>query len=321
MIGTNEEAEIHARLLKQYKGTIEESVEDETHEAVTDNTPKTILYKRSEVSETVSGQSEIPPVYSESTVKPQVSTESTIKPPVTNQQPNQSIEEAKKDIETMLKSNVDLHDKEEYATLLLWDFAGDEEFYHTHQTFLSPDAIYLVVTKLNEADDKNAKDNIQMDSDRFRRIQKDSDIYSENIQNDSKCGYPYKTLNHENKRLLLKMKLECLNNVPKLVGVAWEEGFFFLQFFNVNDQSGKQVIVNPLTMTSCVGSHFECGIWYRSHHTSTDVIITLDRNQNLNVWDRYSTDLLHESKQSHATCVAHLDGHVATGSEHCVHIH
>ncbi|XP_071131522.1 uro-adherence factor A-like [Mytilus edulis] len=129
--------------------------------------------------------------------------------------------------------------------------------------------------------------------------------------------------NHENKGLLIKMKLECLNNVPKLVGVAWEEGFFFLQFFNVNDQSGKQVIVNPLTMTSCVGSHFECGIWsgYRSHLTSTDVIITLDRNQNLNVWDRYSTDLLHESKQSHATCVAHLDGHVATGSEHCVHIH
>ncbi|XP_076116612.1 uncharacterized protein LOC143084091 [Mytilus galloprovincialis] len=160
--GTNEEAEIHARLLKQYKGTIEESVEDETHDNVTDNTPKTILYKRSEVSETVSGQSEIPPVYSESTVKPQVSTESTIKPPVTNQQPNQSIEEAKKDIETMLKSNVDLNDKEEYATLLLWDFAGDEEFYHTHQTFLSPDAIYLVVTKLNEADDKNAKDLFQL---------------------------------------------------------------------------------------------------------------------------------------------------------------
>ncbi|XP_063417182.1 uncharacterized protein LOC134699513 [Mytilus trossulus] len=163
--GTNEEAEIHARLLKQYKGTIEESVEDETHEAVTDNTPITILYKRSEeskVSETVSGQSEIPPVYSESTVKPQVSTESTIKPPVTNQQPNKSMEEAKKDIETMLKSNVDLHDKEEYATLLLWDFAGDEEFYHTHQTFLSPDAIYLVVTKLNEADSKKAKDLFQL---------------------------------------------------------------------------------------------------------------------------------------------------------------
>ncbi|CAG2212300.1 unnamed protein product [Mytilus edulis] len=32
---------------------------------------------------------------------------------------------------------------------------GDEEFYHTHQTFLSQDAIYLVVTNLNEADDPN----------------------------------------------------------------------------------------------------------------------------------------------------------------------
>ncbi|CAC5415006.1 unnamed protein product [Mytilus coruscus] len=66
------------------------------------------------------------------------------------------------DIETMLKSNVDLQDKEEYATLLLWDFAGDEEFYHTHQTFLSSGAIYLVVTKLNEADDKNAQDLFQL---------------------------------------------------------------------------------------------------------------------------------------------------------------
>ncbi|VDI42603.1 Hypothetical predicted protein [Mytilus galloprovincialis] len=62
----------------------------------------------------------------------------------------------------MLKSNVDLHDKEEYATLFLWDFAGDEEFYHTHQTFLSPDAIYLVVTKLNEADDKHAQEMFQL---------------------------------------------------------------------------------------------------------------------------------------------------------------
>ncbi|XP_063444029.1 uncharacterized protein LOC134724747 [Mytilus trossulus] len=129
--------------------------------------------------------------------------------------------------------------------------------------------------------------------------------------------------NHENKRLLLKIKLDCLNNVPKLVGVAWEEGFFFLQFFNLNDQGGQQVIINPLTMKSCVGSHFESRSWsgYRSHHTSTNVIITLDRNQILNVWDRYSMDLLHESKQTHATCVAHIDGCVATGSDHCVHIH
>lgn len=58
-----------------------------------------------------------------------------------------------------MKSKVDLYDKEEYATLLLLDFAGDEKFYHTHQTFLSPDSIYLVVAKLNEADDKQAKGN------------------------------------------------------------------------------------------------------------------------------------------------------------------
>ncbi|CAG2238649.1 unnamed protein product [Mytilus edulis] len=68
------------------------------------------------------------------------------------------IEHAYRDIEAMLQSEIDLHDKEKYATLLLWDFAGDEEFYHTHQTFLSPDAIYLVVAKLNEADDKKAQD-------------------------------------------------------------------------------------------------------------------------------------------------------------------
>lgn len=72
---------------------------------------------------------------------------------------NSTLEQAHSDIKNMLKSKVDLNDKEEYATLLLWDFAGDEEFYHTHQTFLSPDSIYLVVTKLNEADDKKAKGN------------------------------------------------------------------------------------------------------------------------------------------------------------------
>ncbi|VDI02043.1 Hypothetical predicted protein [Mytilus galloprovincialis] len=159
--GTDKETETHARLLKQYKGTIDASVKDGTHEAVKDNTLITVLYRRieeSKESDTVSQQPEIlkPPVYIKSTVKSSVATESTVKLPVTN--PNQSIEQAKKDIKNMLKTNFDLLDKEEYATLLLWDFAGDEEFYHTHQTFLSPDAIYLVVTKLNEADDKKAQD-------------------------------------------------------------------------------------------------------------------------------------------------------------------
>ncbi|CAC5396082.1 unnamed protein product [Mytilus coruscus] len=155
--GTNEETEIHARLLKQYKGTIEASVEEGAHEAVKENTLTTILYKRieeSKESETVTQQPK--------KRKLQVTTESQVEPPVTSQQRNQALEQAKMDIEAMLKSNVDLHDKEEYATLLLWDFAGDEEFYHTHQTFLSQDAIYLVVTKLNEADDKQAQDLFQL---------------------------------------------------------------------------------------------------------------------------------------------------------------
>ncbi|XP_076083733.1 uncharacterized protein LOC143054607 isoform X1 [Mytilus galloprovincialis] len=73
------------------------------------------------------------------------------------QRTNDLLELAYRDIGAMLKSEVDLSDKEDYATLLFWDFAGDEEFYHTHQTFLSQDAIYIVVTKLNDADDKYAQ--------------------------------------------------------------------------------------------------------------------------------------------------------------------
>lgn len=66
------------------------------------------------------------------------------------------------DIENMYKSPGDLQDKEVYTTLSFWDFAGDEEFYHTHQTFLSPDSIYIVVTKLNEAGEKNARGKVNM---------------------------------------------------------------------------------------------------------------------------------------------------------------
>ncbi|XP_063396998.1 uncharacterized protein LOC134681345 [Mytilus trossulus] len=157
--GSNEETEIHARLLKQYKGTIEASVEEleRAHEAVNENPLITGLYKgieEAKESETLTQQPKKREL--------QVTTESLVKPPVTSQQQNQALEQAKMDIENMLKSSVDLDDKEEYATLFLWDFAGDEEFYHTHQTFLSSSSIYLVVTKLNEADDKKAQDLFQL---------------------------------------------------------------------------------------------------------------------------------------------------------------
>ncbi|VDI30125.1 Hypothetical predicted protein, partial [Mytilus galloprovincialis] len=133
------------------------------HETVKDNTLITILYRRvdeSTESKTLSQQPEKikPPVVTP--VEPQASQVANI---YHEQQQNLSIEKAHKDIKSMMeKSKVDLHDKEEYAKLLLWDFAGDEEFYHTHQTFLSQDAIYLVVTKLNEADDKNAQEMFQL---------------------------------------------------------------------------------------------------------------------------------------------------------------
>ncbi|VDI81168.1 Hypothetical predicted protein [Mytilus galloprovincialis] len=146
--GTNEETEIHARLLKQYKERIEASVEG-AHKVAKENTSTN--FDESKEPETVTQQPKI--------MKSDVTTESQAEHPVTFQQQNQSLEQAKKDIETMLKSDVNLLDQEEDATLLLWDFAGDEEFYHTHQIFLSPGAIYLVVTKLNEADDKNAQGN------------------------------------------------------------------------------------------------------------------------------------------------------------------
>ncbi|XP_071147016.1 uncharacterized protein [Mytilus edulis] len=59
----------------------------------------------------------------------------------------------KKELQELVDSTKHI-EKEEYASLSLWDFAGDKEFYNTHQTFFSEEAIYLVVTKLNETDDE-----------------------------------------------------------------------------------------------------------------------------------------------------------------------
>ncbi|XP_071144055.1 probable serine/threonine-protein kinase roco8 [Mytilus edulis] len=155
--GTTEETEIHARLLKQYKKTIEASlepsVEEGTHKDIRENTSLT-SFEESKESEKVAWQPKL--------MTPSVTIESLVEHPATSQQRSPLYEQAEQDIEAMLKSNVDLHDEEEYATFLLWDFAGDKEFYHTHQTFLSPDAIYLVVTKLNEADDKSAQEMFQL---------------------------------------------------------------------------------------------------------------------------------------------------------------
>ncbi|VDI30931.1 Hypothetical predicted protein [Mytilus galloprovincialis] len=194
--GTNGETEIHARLLKPFKGTIEAS-EEGAHKAVKENTPSTSFDESVTVTQqpkkmlpSVTTESQVEPsVTTESQVEPPVTTESQVEPPVILQQRNQALEQAKMEIEAMLKSNVDLHDKEEYATLLLWDFAGDEEFYHTHQTFLSQDAIYLVVTKLNEADDKKAKEMFQLWMNSIHCYCSTTEVLG-SIEEKNKCLYP-----------------------------------------------------------------------------------------------------------------------------------
>ncbi|XP_071142193.1 uncharacterized protein [Mytilus edulis] len=149
-----EETQTHARLFKEYVGKLKDKRPHQEPVESHINTPTTSVDKARK-SETVSMQPEI--------MKPLEAAEPKLEPPakrpVAPQQSNKSSDQAARDFETMLsaKSKVDVHDKEEYATFLLWDFAGDEEFYHTHQTFMSQNAIYLVVTKLNEADNPNAQ--------------------------------------------------------------------------------------------------------------------------------------------------------------------
>ncbi|XP_071142187.1 uncharacterized protein [Mytilus edulis] len=149
-----EDTQTQARLLKQFVGKLQDktNIQEpvESQRDVKSNTPVPSV-DESKKSETESEQPKI-------IIHPEAAVPQS-EPPVTPKPSNQSSEQAARDFETMLtaKSKVDVNDKEEYATFFLWDFAGDEEFYHTHQTFLSQDAMYLVVTKLNEADKPNAQ--------------------------------------------------------------------------------------------------------------------------------------------------------------------
>ncbi|CAG2195215.1 unnamed protein product [Mytilus edulis] len=142
------------RLLKPFEETIKSKVTESNDASAAAAVPKTAEDNKLQTS---FQQPEI--------VQAQV-TETQLKSPVATESPDQlpslRLQQASRDIDKMLESVVDLSDKDEYGTLLLWDFAGDEEFYHTHQTFLSPDAIYIVLTKLNEADDRNAQEMFQL---------------------------------------------------------------------------------------------------------------------------------------------------------------
>ncbi|CAG2232366.1 unnamed protein product [Mytilus edulis] len=115
--GSNEESKIQAGLLKQYREMIKASITTDLNGRMDESTEP----------ETSSQQPEIR--------KHHVTTEFQVNPSESTQRQDQLFEQIKKDLKKMLKSDVNFHDKEEYATLLFWDFAGHEEFYHTHQTF------------------------------------------------------------------------------------------------------------------------------------------------------------------------------------------
>ncbi|XP_076108341.1 uncharacterized protein LOC143076448 isoform X1 [Mytilus galloprovincialis] len=60
---------------------------------------------------------------------------------------------AKDELFSIIESAVDLQDEDGYANLTVWDFAGDIEYYNTHQTFFNSEAIFLVVANLHDIDD------------------------------------------------------------------------------------------------------------------------------------------------------------------------
>ena len=52
-----------------------------------------------------------------------------------------------------IEANVNIPPKS--AHISMWDFAGEDVFYATHHVFLSPDAVYLIVIDLSNADTNN----------------------------------------------------------------------------------------------------------------------------------------------------------------------
>lgn len=52
-----------------------------------------------------------------------------------------------------IEANVNIPSKS--AHISMWDFAGEDVFYATHHVFLSPDAVYLIVIDLSNADTNN----------------------------------------------------------------------------------------------------------------------------------------------------------------------
>lgn len=65
--------------------------------------------------------------------------------------------EAEKKDDILEKSIKNMLEKPEIVdenaiNISIWDFGGDVEFYYTHQIFLAKEAVFLVVTRLDNTD-------------------------------------------------------------------------------------------------------------------------------------------------------------------------
>ncbi|CAG2246264.1 unnamed protein product [Mytilus edulis] len=85
------------------------------------------------------------------------------------------------DIKTADKNPLDFstNQREEFAVCGFWDFAGQKEFYATHQTFLSANAVYLLVIDLSE--DFKSKTYENMIEKEFDTIGEYIDFWLDNI--------------------------------------------------------------------------------------------------------------------------------------------
>lgn len=63
-------------------------------------------------------------------------------------------------------SSISPYQTQQYADCGFWDFAGQKDFYATHQTFLSTNAIYLLVADISkDLTDKTFKDMLENEFD------------------------------------------------------------------------------------------------------------------------------------------------------------
>ncbi|XP_052093481.1 uncharacterized protein LOC127729668 isoform X1 [Mytilus californianus] len=77
------------------------------------------------------------------------------------------------------ESSISQYETEQYADCGFWDFAGQKEFYATHQTFLSTNAIYLLVVNISQ--DFTKKTYNDMIENEFDRTGAYIDFWLDNI--------------------------------------------------------------------------------------------------------------------------------------------